>query len=163
PDRATIVSDTIDYIKELLRTVDELKVLLERKRSKNAKTIKLEIENEFHGDMESSSMKSIIDESDHGINGSMRSSWIQRRSKSTFIDVRIIEDEVYIKLELRKRVDCSLIVSRVLDELQLELLHLSCGNIGDCHIFMISAKASYDGSPVYASSVAKRFIEVMGG
>lgn len=90
--------------------------------------------------MESSSIKSNIDESDHGLNGSMRSSWIQRRSKSTFIDVRIIEDEVYIKLEQRKRVDCFLIVSRVLDELQLELLHLSCGNVGDNHIFMISTK-----------------------
>nr|QDL88385.1 transcription factor EAT1-like isoform X2 [Cymbidium ensifolium] len=164
PDRATIVSDTIDYIKELLRTVDELKILVGKKRSKNARSIcKLDIENEVHGDMESSSIKSIIDESDHALNGSMRSSWIQRRSKSTFVDVRIIEDEVYIKLEQRKLFDCALIVSRVLDELQLELLHLSCGNVGDSHVFMISTKTNYEGSPIYASSVARRFIEVMGG
>lgn len=195
PDRATIVSDTIDYIKELLRTIDELKILVSKKRSKNSRSIcKLEIENEVHGDMESSSIKSIIDESDHAQNGNMRSSWIQRRSKSTFVDVRIIEDDVYIKLEQHRRVDCSLIVSQVLDELQLELLHLSCGNIGDSHVFMISTKVkncdyysfifgsfcfkltrtidsmcfnllqtNYEGSPVYASSVARRFIEVMSG
>ncbi|KAG0476663.1 hypothetical protein HPP92_013504 [Vanilla planifolia] len=32
PDRATIVSDTIEYIKELLRTVDELKVRVGKKK-----------------------------------------------------------------------------------------------------------------------------------
>ncbi|KAG0448513.1 hypothetical protein HPP92_027791 [Vanilla planifolia] len=166
PDRATIVSDTIEYIKELLRTVDELKVRVGKKRCKKLRSTKLEREDEAHGDIESSTIKSMIDDGNHGMNGSVRSSWIQRRAKGTFVDVRIVEDEAYIRLTQRRKLGCVLNVSKVLDELQLELLHLSGGNIGDCHVFMISAKVKYnvdEGAHVYASSVAKRFIQVMDG
>ncbi|KAG0476662.1 hypothetical protein HPP92_013503 [Vanilla planifolia] len=68
------------------------------------------------------------------MNGSVRSSWIQRRAKGTFVDVRIVEDEAYIRLTQRRKLGCVLNVSKV-DE----------------------------GAHVYASSVAKRFIQVMDG
>ncbi|KAK8960993.1 Transcription factor bHLH89 [Platanthera guangdongensis] len=143
PDRATIISDTINYIKELSRTLNELKLRAGKKEGqKYFRTIKIE-EGEVHRDMESPSIKSIVDEeSDHGqIHGNTnKCSWIQRRFPSTFVDVRTIEDEVYIKLQQIKRMDCPLIVSRVLDELQLEMIHFSGGSVGNCTIFMISSK-----------------------
>ncbi|PKA65677.1 Transcription factor bHLH10 [Apostasia shenzhenica] len=140
PDKASILSDTIDYIKELSRTVQELRLLVAKKRSKIERGIKPENDDELHGEMDSSSISkpstTTYVESDHGLNGAMRSSRVQRRSKGTFVDVRIVEDEVYIKLAQRRRVGCPLIVSRVLDELQLEPMHLTGGNIGDILIYM---------------------------
>nr|CAD1828654.1 unnamed protein product [Ananas comosus var. bracteatus] len=161
-DRATIISDTMDYIRELGRTVNELKLLVEKKRRKKERGKEVLIGEELVGDMESSSVKPFIDEGEHhASNGSLRSSWLQRKSKETFVDVRIVEDEVTIKITQRKRmISCLLTASRILDELQLELLHLSGGIIGDCHIYMFNTKIP-EGSSVYASAVAKKLIEVM--
>ncbi|XP_073013883.1 transcription factor EAT1-like [Typha latifolia] len=155
-DRATIISDTIDYIKELGRRVGELKLLVERKRRGKERS------DDVVGDMESSSMKPSVDDSggEQALKGSLRSSWLQRKSKETYVDVRIVEDEVTIKLTQRKKMSCLPILSKVLDELQLELLHLSGGIIGDCNIYMFNTKI-HEGSSVYASAVAKKLIEAM--
>lgn len=75
-------------------------------------------------------------------NGSFRSSWLIRKSKETVVDVRIIEDEINIKLTQWKKVNCMLLVAKILDELQLELLQLSGGNIGNHYIFMFNTKVS---------------------
>lgn len=58
------------------------------------------------------------------------------------VDVRIIEDEINIKLTQWKKVNCMLLVAKILDELQLELLQLSGGNIGNHYIFMFNTKVS---------------------
>ena len=58
------------------------------------------------------------------------------------VDVRIIEDEVYIKLTQRKKASFLLLVAKILDELQLELLQVAGGNIGDYYIFMFNTKVS---------------------
>nr|CAD1828612.1 unnamed protein product [Ananas comosus var. bracteatus] len=164
-DRATIISDTMDYIRELGRTVNELKLLVEKKRRKKERGKEVLIGEELVGDMESSSVKPFIDEGEHhASNASLRSSWLQRKSKETFVDVRIVEDEVTIKITQRKRmISCLLTASRILDELQLELLHLSGGIIGDCHITCSTLRLVYhpEGSSVYASAIAKKLIEVM--
>ncbi|XP_068634578.1 transcription factor EAT1-like [Aristolochia californica] len=157
-DRASIVGDAIDYIKELLRTVDELKILVEKKRCGRERSKRLKSEDEAAADMESSSMKPT--DREHSSNGSLRSSWLLRKSKETVVDVRIIDDEVNIKLTQRKKVNCLLIVARVLHELQLNLLQVAGGNIGDYYIFMFNTKIS-EGSSVYASAIAKKLIEVL--
>ncbi|RRT50337.1 hypothetical protein B296_00020928 [Ensete ventricosum] len=142
PDRASIVADTIEYINELLRTVDELKILVDKKRRWRERARKTATGDQAAGDMESSSITPPMDDADRASKGVLRSSWLQRRSKDTFVDVRIVDDEANIKLTRRKMMNCLLIVAKVLDELHLELLHLSGGNVGYSHIFMINTKVS---------------------
>ncbi|XP_077234268.1 transcription factor EAT1-like [Tasmannia lanceolata] len=159
-DRASIVGDAIDYIKELLRTIDELKILVDKKKYGRERCKKLKMDGDAVADMESSSMKPVITDREQSFNGSLRSSWLLRKSKETNIDVRIIDDEVNIKLTQRKKMNCLLLVAKILHELQLELLHVSGGNIGDNYIFMFNTKIG-EGSSVYASAIAKRLIEVL--
>ncbi|KAK9144174.1 hypothetical protein Sjap_004077 [Stephania japonica] len=186
-DRASIVGDAIEYIKELLRTVDELKILVEKKRCGRERSSKrLKTENEPECDAENSSMKpkTTLTDREQSFNGSLRSSWLQRKSKETEVDVRIIDDEVTIKLIQRKKMHCLLSVSRILDELQLDLLHASGGNIGDYYSFLFNTSYQlicigicaypypamhtgrfdvliYEGSSVYASAIAKKLIEAV--
>ncbi|XP_019710386.1 transcription factor EAT1 [Elaeis guineensis] len=159
-DRASIIADATDYVNELLRTLKELKILVAEKRHRREWGKKLIMGDGVDGDVESSSTKPLMDDGDRAFRGPLRSSWIQRKSRETFVDVRIIEDEVYIKLTQRKKMNCLVVVSKVLDELQLELLHLSGGNIGDSHVFIFNTKI-HEGSSVYASAVAKKLIEVL--
>lgn len=159
PDRATIVADTITYIQELLRTVDELKLLVEKKkrRRKPGSKVKRETSENAAGDMESSCIKPL----QHDFKGAaLRCSWLQRKSKDTHVDVRIVEDEVFIKLSQHRKIDCLPVVARVLDDLELEMLNLSGGNIGDLHVFMFNTKI-HEGSSVYAGAIAKKIIEAM--
>ncbi|EYU42281.1 hypothetical protein ABFS82_14G157500 [Erythranthe guttata] len=149
-DRASIVGDAINYINELKRSVAELKLLVEKKRCsrERMKRPKTENENESNslGNLESGS--------------SLRSSWLQRKSKNTEVDVRIVDDEVTVKLVQQKRINCLLFVSKVLDELQLDLHHVAGGLIGDYYSFLFNSKIC-EGSIVYASAVANKLIEVV--
>ncbi|XP_059459132.1 transcription factor bHLH91-like [Corylus avellana] len=158
-DRASVVGDAIEYIKELLRTVNELKLLVEKKRCGRERSKRQKTEaDDAAGDVESCYMKPLGDP-DQSYKGSLRSSWLQRKSKETEVDVRIIDDEVTIKLVQRKN-NCLLFVSKVLDELQLDLHHIAGGHIGDFYSFLFNTKI-YEGSSVYASSVANKLIEVL--
>ncbi|KAK1261627.1 Transcription factor bHLH10 [Acorus gramineus] len=166
-DRASTVLDAIEYIKELLRTVDELKILVEKKRREKERFKKNRPDEAPHDfptmpDMESSSVRPLGSPGDqgHAFNGSLRSSWLQRRSKDTTVDVRIVDDEVNVKLTQRKKTNCLYYLVKAFEELQLELLHVTGGNIGDYYVFMFNTKIC-EGSPVYASAVAKKMIEVM--
>ncbi|KAI3911196.1 hypothetical protein MKW92_026098 [Papaver armeniacum] len=163
-DRATVVQDAIEYIKELRRTVDELKILVDKKRcgSRNKK-LKTEAAAAATGDMESSTMKPATlngntDRDQNSFNGPVRSSWLQRKSKETEVDVRIIDDDVTIKLIQRSKMNNLLLVSRIIDELELDLLHVSGGCIGDHYSFWFNTKIN-EGSSVYASAIAKKLIE----
>lgn len=137
-DRASVVGDAIEYIKELLRTVDELKIVLEKKKhgSERRKILKADVE--AAGDMESSLRRPLRDE-DCLPNGALRCSWLQRKSKESSVDVRIIDNEVNIKLNQRKKPNCVAYIAKALEELQLDLVHLAGGNIGDSYVFMLNA------------------------
>ncbi|XP_048442513.1 transcription factor bHLH10-like [Pyrus x bretschneideri] len=164
-DKASIVGDAIDYINELLRTVDELKLLVEKKRfgRERIKRHKTEQDGGAPGDDENCNIKPLGERHDHSYNnGSLRSSWLQRKSKYTDVDIRIIEDEVTIKLVQRKKINLLLFVSRLLDELQLDLHHVAGGHIGNSYSFLFNTKM-YEGSCLYASAIAGKFIEVLGG
>ncbi|XP_076926598.1 transcription factor bHLH91-like [Bidens hawaiensis] len=106
-DRASIVGDGIEYINELKRTVEELKILVDRKRCNRGRMKKHKAEDHLTLDVESIYTRSNGNGGDtghdqQGYNGNststMRSSWLQRKSKNIEIDVRIIDDEVTIKL-----------------------------------------------------------------
>ncbi|KAE7999219.1 hypothetical protein FH972_003674 [Carpinus fangiana] len=153
-DRASVVGYAIEYIKELLRTVNELKLVVEKKRCGRERSKRLKTE----ADDAAEDVKPLGDP-EQSYNGSLRSSWLQRKSKETEVDVRIIDDEVTIKLVQRKN-NCLLFVSKVLDELQLDLHHVAGGHIGDFYSFLFNTKI-YEGSSVYASSVANKLIEVL--
>lgn len=134
-----MVSDAIDYIKELHRRINELKILVEKKRCARERRKRLKVEDDASNEIESSSVTA---DREQPFNGSLRSSWLLRKSKETMVDVRIIEDEVNIKLTQRKKANFILLVAKILDELQLELLQLAGGNIGDYYIFMFNTKVS---------------------
>ncbi|XWS65755.1 hypothetical protein CRYUN_Cryun05aG0140600 [Craigia yunnanensis] len=159
-DRASVVGDAIEYIKELLRTVREVKLLVEKKRCGQDRSKKLKTEDPTSaadaGDVECKP----LGDPDQCYNTSLRSSWLQRKSKDSEVDVRIVDDEVTIKLVQRKKINCLLFVSRLLEELQLDLHHVAGGNIGDYYCFLFNTKI-YEGSSVYASSIANKLIEVV--
>lgn len=139
-DRASIVGDAIEYIDELNRTVKELKILVEQKRHSNSREKRIKLDHQAAADGESSSMKPIRDDQDNQLNGAIRSSWIQRKSKECHVDVRIVDDEVNIKLTEKKKDNSLFYAAKVLDEFQLDLIHAVGGIIGDHHIFMFNTK-----------------------
>ncbi|KAL9327310.1 hypothetical protein ACSQ67_007955 [Phaseolus vulgaris] len=155
-DRASVVGDAINYIRELKRTVDELKLLVEKKRHEKQRVVVMmrhKVETEGQED-------SNLDPDDGSYNESLRSSWIQRKSKDTEVDVRIVDNEVTIKLVQRKKMDCLVHVSQVLDQLNLDLQHVAGGHIGDFCSYLFNTKMC-DGSCVYASAIANKLIQVM--
>lgn len=135
-DRASVVGDAINYIRELKRTVDELKLLVEKKRQEKQRVVvmmrhKVETEGQDGSN---------LDPDDGSYNESLRSSWIQRKSKDTEVDVRIVDNEVTIKLVQRKKMDCLVHVSQVLDQLNLDLQHVAGGHIGDFCSYLFNTK-----------------------
>ncbi|KAI3743017.1 hypothetical protein L1987_60718 [Smallanthus sonchifolius] len=169
-DRASVVGDAIEYINELKRTVEELTILVERKRCNRGRMKKHKSEDDTTLDVESISTRPNGggggggDQDRQGYNGNstsaLRSSWLQRKSKNTEVDVRIINDEVNIKLVQQKRINCLLFVSKVLDELQLDLHHVAGGLIGDFYSYLFNTKIC-EGSSVYASAIANKLLEVV--
>ncbi|KAL5666206.1 hypothetical protein ACJX0J_026314, partial [Zea mays] len=139
-DRASIVGDAIEYINELNRTVKELKILLEKKRNSADRRKILKLDEEAADDGESSSMQPVSDDQNNQMNGTIRSSWVQRRSKECDVDVRIVDDEINIKFTEKKRANSLLCAAKVLEEFHLELIHVVGGIIGDHHIFMFNTK-----------------------
>ncbi|CAL4884840.1 unnamed protein product [Urochloa decumbens] len=158
-DRASIVGDAIEYINELNRTVKELKILVEKKRNSNDRRTKLKLDDEAADEGESSSMQPVSDDQNSQMNGTIRSSWVQRRSKECDVDVRIVDDEINIKFT-EKRANSLLCAAKVLEEFHLDVIHVVGGIIGDHHIFMFNTKIP-KGSSVYACAVAKKLLKAV--
>ncbi|XP_073274422.1 transcription factor bHLH91-like [Primulina huaijiensis] len=159
-DRASIVGDAIDYINELKRTVNELKVLTEKKRCSKERLKRPKTEEKDGISMEGNESNSLGEMEQPYNCSSLRSSWLHRKSKNTEVDVRIVDDEVTVKLVQQKRINCLLFVSKVLDDLQLDLHHVAGGLIGDYYSFLFNSKIC-EGSIVYASAIANKLIEVV--
>lgn len=157
-DRASIVHDAISYIKELRTTVGELKLLLEEKRMSKERIKRHKPDN--HQDTTGgTSTNGGVDNLSNGVDGAaavvkpdpdeefkgstaiqLRSSWIQRKCKDTEVDVRIVDDDVTIKLVQRKKINCLLTVSRNLDDLHLDLRHVAGGHVGDYYSYLFNSK-----------------------
>ncbi|EPS57728.1 hypothetical protein M569_17090, partial [Genlisea aurea] len=103
-DRASTVADAINYIQELKRTVAELKVLLEKKRA--ARERRRSDDENRHVTTVAAPIQGDNDACNNGdssSSSSLRTSWLQRKSKHTEVDVRIIDDEVTVKVVQQKR------------------------------------------------------------
>ncbi|OIT34161.1 PREDICTED: transcription factor bHLH91-like [Nicotiana attenuata] len=150
-DRATIIADAIGYIDMLKSKVNELKNEVEKKeRVKRQRT----------EDDGSCGFNTVMAEAAEN-NVNIRSSWLQKKSKNTEVDVRIMDDEVTVKLvQHHKRMNCLLFVSKAFDEFQLDLHHVSGGLIGDHYSYLFNSKIC-EGSTVYASAIANKVIEVL--
>ncbi|KAI8025323.1 Transcription factor bHLH10 [Camellia lanceoleosa] len=110
-DRASIVGDAIEYIKELLREINELEILVEKKRCGRERSKRHKTEDgSAIRDVERFNIKPDPEQSYNG--STLTSSWLQRKSKDTEVDVSIIDDEVTIKLGQRKKINCLLLVSK---------------------------------------------------
>lgn len=70
------------------------------------------------------------------------SSWLHRKSKNTEVDVRIVDDEITVKLVQQRRINCLLSASKVLDEMQLDLNHVAGGLIGDYYTYHFNSKVN---------------------
>ncbi|BFG21223.1 hypothetical protein CerSpe_074970 [Prunus speciosa] len=157
-DRASIVKYAINYIKELLRLVEELKLLVEKKRCGRGRH---QTEQDGGaGDGESCKPLGPHDQSYN--NGSLRSSWLQRKYKDTVFDIRIIDDEVTIKLVQTKNINVLLYVSKLLDELQLDLHHAAGEHVGNSYSFLFNTKM-LEGSFLYTKAIGDKLIEVLDG
>lgn len=156
-DRASVICGAIEYIQELHRSVHNLTLLVNKKRScgkERNKRDKAEEEEEGEGgealgDLESCNLKPLnSEESDHHqlhlpINRCMnRNTCLQKKSEDTEVDVRIVEDSVTIKLVQRKNTDCLLYASKALGELELDLQHVAGGHIGEFCCFLFNSKVS---------------------
>lgn len=168
-----MISDAIEYIQELGRTVEELTLLVGKKRRRNGAG-----EHHLHqGDVVDAApavgaageLVLAAESSEGEVQAPLaalqpiRSTYIQRKSKETFVDVRIVEDEVNIKLTKRRRDGCLAAASRALDDLRLDLVHLSGGKIGDCHIYMFNTKVSYNNHPSLLINLELIFTMVFHG
>lgn len=132
--------------------MSELKYLVERKRcggrhknnnevdnNNNTNLDDRNIVNDDDGEnMEKKTESDVIDQCSS--NNSLRCSWLQRKSKVTEVDVRIVDDEVTIKVVQKKKINCLLVVTKVLDQLHLDLHHVSGGQIGEHYSFLLSTK-----------------------
>ncbi|CAA6662164.1 unnamed protein product [Spirodela intermedia] len=143
-DRASIVAEATEYIKELLRTVEELQTLLAARRRRVEE------------------WRNPTAARGGGGHPPPRCSWVQRRLRGISVDVRIVEDEVVVRLLRRGGTHCLLLLSRALLDLQLDLLHLAAGNIGDSHVIVINCKIE-ERSSVYGSAIAKKLVEALEG
>ncbi|CAH8362661.1 unnamed protein product [Eruca vesicaria subsp. sativa] len=163
-DRASIVGEAIDYIKELLRTIEDLKMLVEKKKFGKFRSKKRARTDGEEDDQEEENVsfrpKSEEDQSCFNNNKALRCSWLKRKSKVTEVDVRIIDDEVTIKVVQKKKINCLLLTTRVLDQLQLDLHHVAGGQIGEHYSFLFNTKIC-EGSCVYASGIADTVMEVV--
>ncbi|ESQ51706.1 hypothetical protein EUTSA_v10017908mg [Eutrema salsugineum] len=170
-DRVSILQNGIDYIIELRRLVSELKYLVERKRCSGRHINNNALDNNNNNNsndhlndddgnenMEKKPESDVIDQcSSHN---SLRCSWLQRKSEVTEVDVMILDDEATIKVVQKKKINCLLVVSKVLDQLHLDLLYVAGGQIGEHYSFLLKTKI-HEGSTISASAIANRVIEAV--
>ncbi|XP_076945315.1 transcription factor bHLH10-like [Bidens hawaiensis] len=157
-DRTSIMGDAIGYINKLKGDLEELKILVDRKRCNISRMKKQKIEGDSNLDVESNTVYDDQQAYNGNLTSTTKSSWLQRKSKNVEIDVRIIDDEVTIKLVQQKRINCLLVVSQVFDELNLDVQHVAGGLIGGYYSYLFNNKIC-ERSSVYASDIANKLIE----
>jgi len=148
------VADAIEYVKELKREVQDSQLMLQEKRRAAGGQKRSHRSMDMAdgalglpGDMTAvDSASTYIQKGNEGyaMDGShLRSSWLQRTSQTgTQVDIRIVHDEVTIKLTQRRRKNCLLDVFGVLQELHLDLLQASGASIGEHDVFLFNTKVS---------------------
>ncbi|CAH9128005.1 unnamed protein product [Cuscuta epithymum] len=157
-DRASIVGDAIVYINDLRNRVAKLEAVIEQKRN-----IREKMQRQITSDGVDGKSEDDMDQP-YNVNigsSSMRSSfWFQKKSKNAEVDVRVMAGEVTVKIVQEKGSNCLLPVSGVLDELHLDLHHIAGGIIGDHYKFLFNYKI-FEGTTLYASSIANKLIEAV--
>ncbi|KAL5547517.1 hypothetical protein UlMin_002748 [Ulmus minor] len=162
-DRAAIVKDAIRYTKELLKTVNELKLIVEKKRCERGQTNKNK-PSTSHPEKSGTigvikpEQDQLCDHSDPTANKAFL-----RNKEDTKVEVRIVDDKVLIEIVQKKRNNDVYLLqfgSKLLDQLELDILNITGGCIGDYSSFLFNTKM-HEGSSLNANAIANKFIEVL--
>ncbi|KAH7316355.1 hypothetical protein KP509_21G089700 [Ceratopteris richardii] len=157
-DRASIVQDAIDYVKELKKLNEDLQgEILNRRIQKRRK-----VENDELTKIGSlwrlgsrNETQFISDTRNHGININIAH---ELSRLGTEVEVRISDNEATIKVTQHQPRRTLLDAFVVLDEVDLELLHASGARIGNSDIYMFNVKIPEAGVAL-AGHIARKLLQ----
>lgn len=177
------MADAIEYVKELKRMVQELQQLVHEKRraAGDASSVKRLRRVSMDGGEPYNNNKTAVGSSLSGQENNnagghltvgndgffpdgsqLQCSWLQQTSQNgAHVDVRVVHDEVTIKVNHRRSKSSLLFcVLALLQDLQLDLVHASGATVGEHDVFLFNTKI-LEGSSTFAGYIAVKLLDTL--